>query len=613
MDQPADTAFDVAVWGPALESFGAVAQLTVSLYGGDGHMVGMPLSITPLFATFQEHGHDPGLFAECARDCLAQAFDQRSPVVVSRPSGLAVVGIPLVLNGSVVGAAVAGYVFVNFCESVAIERLARQCGIPFPSLWAVARKQKPVSTRRLVRHGGLLQVLGDTLLRENDLRRRSEQTAIQLAYSAHHDALTGLPNRVLLGERLARALALARRHQRLLAVLYLDIDRFKSINDALGHPIGDQVLQAVGCAVTQCIRDSDTVGRHGGDEFIVVLSELAQAEGAAAAARTIIAALGELHHVAGHDIRIGASIGISLFPADGDDPETLLRHADMALYRAKELGGDRFEFFQPEMTVRAIERRALEAGLHRALTNREFELFYQPKVDLTTGGVIGAEALIRWRHPERGLVPPAEFVPVAEACGLIGPIGRWVVREACRQARCWQDAGLRPVPVAVNISAVEFRSDGFLQGVIDTLADTGLAPRYLELELTESVLMKHAATTTSVLQALKSLGVQLAIDDFGTGWSSLSYLGQFPVDVLKIDQSFVQDITARAYAAPIVTAVIGLGKSLNLRVIAEGVETRDQLAFLQAQACVEGQGYYFSRPVVATQFARMLETGLTPS
>jgi len=261
--------------------------------------------------------------------------------------------------------------------------------------------------------------------------------------------------------------------------------------------------------------------------------------------------------------------------------------------------------------VRAVERQTIEAGLHRALDKREFELLYQPKMNLKTGAVVGAEALIRWRHPDRGLVEPAHFVPIAEDCGLIRPIGRWVVHEACRQARAWQDAGLRPIPVSVNISAVEFRSKRFLQNIVDILKDTSLDPRYLEIELTESALMAHVETTNSVLQALKSLGVQLAIDDFGTGWSSLSYLRHFPIDALKVDKSFVQAIASGSNAALIVSAVISMGKSLKHRVIAEGVETRDQLAFLQAEDCGEGQGYYFSRPLVAQQLAQVLETGTT--
>jgi diguanylate cyclase (GGDEF)-like protein/PAS domain S-box-containing protein len=432
-------------------------------------------------------------------------------------------------------------------------------------------------------------------------------TSLRMSHLASHDPLTDLPNRLLLGDRLARAVALAHRHQRRLAVLFLDVDRFKYINDSLGHLLGDELLRAVGREVTMCVRNSDIVSRHGGDEFVVVLSELEHAEDAAIGAQKIIAALARPVTLAGHELHVTVSIGISVYPDDGHDAEALLKSADMALYHAKDQGRDCYQFFKPDLNVRAVERQSIEAGLHSALDKREFELFYQPKMNLKTGVVVGAEALIRWRHPDRGLVEPAQFVPIAEDCGLIRPIGRWVVHEACRQAQAWQDAGLRSIPVSVNISAAEFRHQSFLKSIVDILKETCLDPRYLEIELTERVLMAHIEVTSSVLHALKTLGVQLTIDDFGTGWSSLSYLRQFPIDALKVDKSFVQEITSGSTAAPIVSAVISMGKSLKHRVIAEGVETRDQLTFLQAADCDEGQGYYFSRPLVAQQFAWVLE------
>jgi diguanylate cyclase (GGDEF)-like protein/PAS domain S-box-containing protein len=436
-------------------------------------------------------------------------------------------------------------------------------------------------------------------------------TSLRMSHLASHDPLTDLPNRLLLSDRLARALALAHRHQRRLAVLFLDIDRFKYINDSLGHLLGDELLRIVGREVTMCVRSSDTVSRHGGDEFVVVLSELERAEDAAVGAQKIIAALARPFTLAGHELHITVSIGISVYPDDGEDAEMLLKTADMALYHAKEQGRDCYQFFKPDLNVRAVERQSIEAGLHSALDRREFELFYQPQMSLKTGAMVGAEALIRWRHPDRGLVEPAQFVPIAEDCGLIRPIGRWVVHEACRQAQAWQDAGLRPIPVSVNISALEFRNKGFLGNVVDILKETCLDPQYLQIELTESVLMANVESTNSVLHALKSLGVQLAIDDFGTGWSNLSYLRHLPIDALKVDRSFVQEITSSSDAAPIVSAVISMGKSLNRRVIAEGVETRDQLKFLQAEGCSEAQGYYLSRPLVAQQLARVLKTGTT--
>jgi diguanylate cyclase (GGDEF)-like protein/PAS domain S-box-containing protein len=432
-------------------------------------------------------------------------------------------------------------------------------------------------------------------------------TTLRMSHLASHDPLTDLPNRLLLHDRLARALALAHRHERRLAVLFLDIDHFKHINDSLGHILGDDLLRAVGRELTMCVRSSDTVSRHGGDEFVVVLSELEHPEDAALGAQKIIAALARPHQLAGHALHITVSIGISVYPDDGSDAETLLQSADMALYQAKNKGRDGYHFFEAGLNARAVERHSIEEGLHTALDKQEFELFYQPKMNLKTGAVAGAEALIRWRHPDRGLIEPVRFVAIAEDSGLIRPIGRWVLHEACRRARAWQDAGLRPIPVSVNVSAVEFRSRSFLETIVDILKETGLAPSYLELELTESVLMVDVEGTKSVLHALKALGVQLAIDDFGTGWSSLSYLRHFPIDTLKIDQSFVQEITLGSNAAPIVSAVINMAKSLKYRVIAEGVETRDQLAFLQAEDCDEAQGYFFSRPLVADRFARLLE------
>ncbi len=428
-------------------------------------------------------------------------------------------------------------------------------------------------------------------------------TTLRLSHLASHDPLTDLPNRLLLGDRLARALALAQRHNGRLAVLFLDIDHFKHINDSFGHSLGDELLQSIGREVTMCVRSSDTVSRHGGDEFVVVLSELEHAEDAAEGAQKIIAALARPHKLAGHELHISASIGISIYPDDGGDAETLLKCADIALYQVKDQGRDGYRFFESHLNARAVERQSIEAGLHNALAKREFELLFLPKMDLETGAVSGAEALIRWHRPDRGTVEPAEFVAIAENCGLISPIGRWILHEACRQAREWQDAGLRPIPVSVAVSAVEFRSGAFLETVADILRETDLDPRYLEIELTERALTADIDSTKSVLFALKALGVRLAIDDFGSEWSSLSCLRHLPVDTLKIDRSFVQAITSYSHGAPIVSAVIRMGKSLKLQVVAEGVETRRQLAFLQAEHCGQGQGDYFSRPVTAAQFA----------
>ena len=316
------------------------------------------------------------------------------------------------------------------------------------------------------------------------------------------------------------------------------------------------------------------------------------------------------HSIDHHDLHITTSIGVSIYPEDGLDAETLVKNADTAMYQAKENGRQSYQFFKPAMNARAVERQSIEEGLRRALERQELSLHYQPKINLKTGAITGAEALLRWTHPTRGPVSPAQFIPVAEDCGLILPIGAWVLHEACTQARAWADAGLPAMTMAVNVSAAEFRDDGFLAGVLATLSATGLDPSRLELELTESVLMKRAASAASILQALRAKGVQVAVDDFGTGYSSLSYLQKFPVDALKIDQSFVRQISAAGGYAILVISVIGMALSLNLRVVAEGVETLEQLAFLRANQCDEAQGYYFSQPVPPAQFAKLLETGI---
>ena len=434
--------------------------------------------------------------------------------------------------------------------------------------------------------------------------------AQQMSHWAQHDFLTGLPNRVLVNDRVNQAIAFAQRSSKKVAVLFLDLDGFKHINDSLGHAIGDKLLQSVAKRLLDCVRGSDTVSRQGGDEFVVLLSEVEQSEDAAITARRMLELVAEAHSIEQHDLHVTTSIGVSVYPDDGLDAETLVKNADTAMYQAKENGPQSYQFFKAAMNVRAVERQSIEEGLRRALERQEFAVHYQPKINLKTGEITGAEALLRWTHPLRGLVPPGQFIPVAEDCGLILPIGNWILREACKQARAWLDAGLPLATIAVNISAMEFRGEHFLEGVFAILDDTGLDPRYLELELTESVLMKHAESTESILKALRTRGVQLAVDDFGTGYSSLSYLRKFPINSLKIDQSFVRQITATPDDTTIVTAVISMGRSLNLRVIAEGVETQEELVFLQAHQCDEAQGYYFSRPVPSQQFAKLLEAGL---
>ena len=434
--------------------------------------------------------------------------------------------------------------------------------------------------------------------------------ALQMAHSFQHDFLTGLPNRMLLNDRVRQAIALAPRHLKKVAVLFLDLDGFKHINDSLGHPIGDKLLQSIAKRLVTCVRGSDTVSRQGGDEFVVLLSEMQQSEDAAITARRMLEAVAKVHSIDQHDLHVTTSIGVSIYPDDGLDVETLIKNADTAMYQAKENGHQSYQFFKPAMNVRAVERQSIEESLRRALERQEFALHYQPIINLGTGEITGAEALIRWTHPTRGPVSPAQFIPVAEDCGLILPIGNWVLREACKQARSWVDSGLPLGTMAVNISAIEFRDERFLEGVFGILKDTGLDPRSLELELTESVLMKRAESTESILKALRARGVQVAVDDFGTGYSSLSYLRRFPIDALKIDQSFVRQITTAPDETTIVTAVISMGRSLKLRVVAEGVETQEELAFLQAHQCDEAQGYFFSRPLPPQQFAKLLKTGI---
>ena len=438
--------------------------------------------------------------------------------------------------------------------------------------------------------------------------------SLRLSHLAQYDVLTDLPNRTLLDDRLTQAIASARRRGTGLAVLFVDLDRFKHVNDSFGHAIGDVLLQSVAQRLQACVRLSDTVSRLGGDEFVIVLSELDQVQDAAIAACKVLTALAVPHSVGGQDLDLTVSIGVSAFPSDGQDAETLIKNADTAMYHAKENGRNSYHFFEKDMNVRAVKLQAVEGSLRHALERQEFVLHYQPKINLETGAIAGAEALIRWLHPDRGLVPPAQFVPIAEDSGLILPIGQWILREACRQARAWLDAGLGPMPVAVNISTVEFRSKNFLEGIRAILLETGLEPPFLELELTESVLMQHPESTASVLRALKSIGVRLAVDDFGTGYSSLSYLRRFPIDVLKIDQSFLHDIARpETKDAAIVSAVITMGKNLKHRVIVEGVETEEQVAFLRAHRCDEAQGFYFSPPVAPEQFAELLARATFPA
>ncbi len=431
----------------------------------------------------------------------------------------------------------------------------------------------------------------------------------KLSHQAQHDALTDLPNRALLDDRIAQAIVRAKRRGVQVAVLFLDLDRFKDVNDSLGHAFGDKLLQSVSRRLLACVRGSDTVSRQGGDEFVILLAECNYADEVASIATKVLAALALPHLIDGHELTATTSIGIGVYPEDGSNPEALVKSADTAMYHAKEKGRNNCQFYKDEMNLRLIERQQVEASLRRALERHEFTLHYQAKVNLNTGMISGAEALLRWNHPEWGLVPPSRFIPVAEATGLILPIGRWVLEEACAQAKRWLDAGLSLGAIAVNISAVELRQEDFVSGVKAVLHQTGLPARHLQLEITESVLMNDVAHSGLILQQIRDIGVQCAVDDFGTGYSSLSYLTQLPIDVLKIDQSFVSSIETSPHDGVIASAVIGMGNNLNLCVIAEGVETWMQVEFLRKRHCDEAQGFLFSRPVPADAFAALLAAG----
>jgi diguanylate cyclase (GGDEF)-like protein/PAS domain S-box-containing protein len=430
--------------------------------------------------------------------------------------------------------------------------------------------------------------------------------SLKLSHQAQHDSLTDLPNRLLFNDRLAQGMALAQRHAQKLAVMFLDVDRFKNVNDTLGHDVGDRLLVLMAQRLMSCVRSSDTVSRQGGDEFVVLLPDLTRGRDAGAAAAKILAVLSAPYCIDSHSVHVSASIGVVIFPDDGQNAETLLKNADFAMYHAKECGRGNFQFFREDMNVRALERQAVEDGLRRAIEDDELVMHYQPIVDLWSGAPSGVEALLRWRHPKRGLLMPAQFITIAEDCSLIVPIGRWVLREVCRQAVRWEALGLGSVRMAVNVSAVELRDKNFVANVRAVLADTGLAPHLLELELTETFLMQDSTSTAMVLNALKALGVRLALDDFGTGYSSLSHLKGFPIDTLKIDRAFVQELNYNPDDASIVRAVITLGRSLKMRVVAEGVESAAQLASLQEVRCPEGQGYLFGRAVPGEELAAVL-------
>jgi diguanylate cyclase (GGDEF)-like protein len=461
---------------------------------------------------------------------------------------------------------------------------------------------------------GLLTVTLVTAVYDAHLQSRSriqalrlEQANAALQHQATHDALTGLPNRMLFIDRLDREIAHAERDGNLFAVLVVDLDRFKVINDTLGHGPGDQLLIEIARRLSNAIRSADTVARTGGDEFLLLLTDIREAPDAAVIAAKIISELDKSVSISGTEVHTSASIGISVYPADGSDSDTLVAHADEAMYFAKQAGRNSFQFFSSGMSVFSRERLDLESELRRALPMKQFELHYQPKVDVATGRMNSVEALLRWRHPTRGLVGPLEFIPIAEETGLMLSIGEWVLREACRQARQWQREGLPFLRIAVNISPIHFRQSRFLEIVRSALLDNDLEPQYLEIELTEKTVMDHAENSVNILEELSRMGVIVSIDDFGTGYSSMSYLRRFPIDKLKIDRSFIHDMTTNSDAASIVRAIISLAHSLRLKVVAEGVETAEQFEQLRELGCDQFQGFYRSAAVPPSEIGAFVK------
>ncbi len=454
-------------------------------------------------------------------------------------------------------------------------------------------------------HDGRAVLLVGTLLDVTD-RTRAEQ---EIHHLANYDSLTGLPNRNLLHDRLQQAIVQSARMQGSVGVLFLDLDRFKGVNESLGHKAGDQLLRTVAERLRVCVRESDTLARVGGDEFVIILSIVADEDGVSSAASKILAIISEPFVIEEQELYLTTSIGVAVYPTDGADVQTLLKHADLAMYQAKDMDRNNFQFFSSDLNVKVMERMVLESSLRRALERDEFELFYQAQVDVVERTIIGFEALLRWRHPELGMISPEKFIPLAEETGLILSIGEWVLRTACRQAKAWQNAGLPPVRMAVNLSGKQFRTK-LDQVVASILLETGLGASWLELELTESILMRNAAENQQLLQALSGMGCSLSIDDFGTGYSSLAYLKNFPLGRLKIDRSFVRDIITNPDDRAIAKIIIDMAHTLKMEVTAEGVEDNDQLELLKSYGCREIQGFLFSKPLAASAAEALLRTGI---
>jgi diguanylate cyclase (GGDEF)-like protein len=454
-----------------------------------------------------------------------------------------------------------------------------------------------------------LQRSEETLQEEREHLERyrilADDSMKEMAHQARHDALTGLPNRLLFNEYLIQAIAQARSKRGKLAVIFLDLDRFKLINDTMGHNLGDQLLNNVAKRIRQTLRSGDTIARLGGDEFLVLLPEISEDQEAATISERILQVFTQPIILDGNEVYMSTSIGISLFPSDGSDMETLVKQADTAMYHAKEQGRNNYQFFTAGLNIKANERLSTENSLRKALVRGEFVLHYQPQVDFESGYIVGLEALIRWNSGEQGMVSPLSFIPIAEETGLIVPIGEWVLRTACTQNMTWQVQGYPLLRMAVNISARQFREPNFIKLVAGILQETGMAPQWLELEITESIAMENGDASVEMLNRFKSLGVRISIDDFGTGFSSLNYLRRMPIDTLKIDQSFIQDISTGENGEEVVSAIIQLAKNLRLKVIAEGVETHTQRSFLKDKMCDEMQGFLFSKAVTSGEVEKL--------
>ncbi len=473
----------------------------------------------------------------------------------------------------------------------------------------VMHRQLPDGTRRYISVSGEPMHDGDRFIGYRGIGRditaqKHDEERIQ--YLANHDGLTGLPNRMMFSQLLNMAIQLARRYNRTFGLMFCDLDRFKIINDTLGHEAGDKLLREVASRLSQELRSSDVVARLGGDEFVILVQEVAESEQIAAVARKILAAISKPVTLSGQECRVTASVGICMYPAAGLDEQTLMKNADMAMYLAKEQGKNNFQFYSDSIQTMSLERLTLEASLRLALERREFFLEYQPKLDLNSGMITGVEALLRWQHPELGIVMPTQFIPLAEETGLIIGIGRWVIQEACRQNSAWQQEGLPPLCMAVNLSARQFFEEGLLNDIATALATTGMNPELLELEITEGMAMQNIDNAIRMLRAMKEMGVRIALDDFGTGYSSLAQIKRFPIDTLKVDRSFIRDLTNNPEDRAITDAIIAMGRTLSLTIVAEGVETKAQENYLRDHDCDESQGYFFSRPTSAAQLGEFL-------